>query len=112
VRAALGAGRERLARQLVTESVGLALAGGIVGVAAAAAGLPLLSRLVPEGLPLAGHATLDVRVLGFATLLVLATGFAFGLGPALGASRAGPAAPRSSSSRSPPRWYCSFPQGS
>jgi len=99
VRAALGAGRERLARQLVTESVGLALLGGIVGVAAAAAGLPLLSRLVPEGLPLAGHATHDLRVLCFATLLVLATGFAFGLGPALGASRVGPAAALGSGGR-------------
>src|SRR6185503_7463279 len=54
VRAALGAGRERLVRQLVTESLGLAVAGGAVGVGAAAAGLPLLSRLVPGGLPLAG----------------------------------------------------------
>ena len=90
VRAALGAGRERLARQLVTESLGLAVVGGVVGVAAAAAGLPLLSHLVPEGLPLGGHATLDLRVLGFATLLVLVTGLAFGLGPALSASRASP----------------------
>ena len=61
-----------------------------VGVIAAAAGLPLLSRLVPEGLPLAGQATLDLRVLGFATLLVLATGLAFGLGPALSASSPSP----------------------
>jgi len=90
VRSALGAGRERLVRQLVTESLGLAVAGGAVGVIAAAAGLPLLSRLVPEGLPLAGQATLDLRVLGFATLLVLATGLAFGLGPALSASSPNP----------------------
>jgi len=90
VRSALGAGRERLVRQLVTESLGLAVAGGAVGVIAAAAGLPLLSRLVPEGLPLAGQATLDLRVLGFATLLVLATGLAFGLGPALSASSPSP----------------------
>jgi len=90
VRAALGAGRERLARQLVTESLGLALAGGIAGVIAAAVGLPLLSRLVPDALPLAGHATLDLRVLGFACALVLVTGFAFGLAPALRASRTSP----------------------
>ena len=92
VRAALGAGRERIARQLITESLGLAFAGGVVGVTAAAVGLPLLSRLVPEGLPLAGHATLDLRVLGFAMALVLVTGFAFGLGPALSASRTAPVA--------------------
>jgi predicted permease len=90
VRAALGAGRDRLVRQLVTESLGLAIVGGVVGVGAAAAGLPLLSRLVPDGLPLAGRATLDLRVLGFATLLVLVTGLAFGLGPALAASSASP----------------------
>jgi hypothetical protein len=90
VRAALGAGRERLVRQLVTESLGLAVVGGVVGVGAAAVGLPLLARLVPEGLPLAGHATLDLRVLAFATLLVLVTGFAFGLGPALSAARTTP----------------------
>ena len=90
IRAALGAGRERLARQLVTESLGLALAGGLAGVMLAAAGLPLLSQLVPDALPLAGHATLDLRVLGFACVLVLVTGFAFGLAPALRASRTSP----------------------
>ncbi len=87
VRAALGAGRERLVRQLVTETVGIALVGGIVGVAAAAAGLPLLARLVPTSLPLAEHASLDLRILGLALAFVLFTGFAFGLAPALRAGR-------------------------
>ena len=102
IRAALGAGRERLVRQLVTESLGLAAAGGLVGVLGAAAGLPLLSHLVPDGLPLAGHATLDLRVLGFAALLVLVTGFAFGLGPALSASSASPRDALGSGSRATP----------
>ncbi len=87
VRAALGAGRERLVRQLVTESVGIAFVGGIVGVAAAAAAGPLLARLVPSTLPIADHASLDLRVLGIALAFVLLTGLAFGLVPALHAGR-------------------------
>ncbi len=87
VRSALGAGRERLVRQLVTESVGIAFVGGLVGVAAAAAGLPLLARLVPSTLPIEEHASLDLRVLALAAGFVLLTGLAFGLAPALRAGR-------------------------
>ncbi|HEX3554521.1 MAG TPA: ABC transporter permease [Thermoanaerobaculia bacterium] len=87
VRAALGAGRERLVRQLVTESLGVAFIGGIVGVAAAAAGEPLLARLVPSSLPIAEHASLDLRVLILAAAFVLLTGLAFGLAPAVRAGR-------------------------
>jgi predicted permease len=87
VRAALGAGRDRLVRQLVTESVGVAVVGGIVGVAAAAAGEPLLARLVPNTLPIAEHASLDLRVLLLAAGFVLLTGLAFGLAPAVRAGR-------------------------
>jgi predicted permease len=87
VRAALGAGRERLMRQLITESVGLAFAGGILGVAAAVAGEPLLARLVPSTLPVADHAPLDPRVLALAAAFVLLTGLAFGLAPAVRAGR-------------------------
>lgn len=83
VRAALGAGRERLVRQLVTESLGIACIGGIVGLAAAAAGIPLLARLVPSTLPIAEHASLDLRVLTLAVAFVLLTGLAFGLAPAV-----------------------------
>ena len=87
VRAALGAGRERLVRQLVTESLGLATLGGIVGVAVAMAGLPLLSRLVPTGLPVAQEPSIDLRALMLAAVLVVVTGLAFGVGPAIAAGR-------------------------
>jgi putative ABC transport system permease protein len=87
VRAALGAGPQRLVRQLVTESLGIAFVGGIVGVAAAVAGAPLLARLIPSTLPIAEHASLDLRVLALAAAFVLLTGFAFGLAPAVRAGR-------------------------
>jgi predicted permease len=87
VRAALGAGRERLVRQLVTESLGVALIGGVVGLTAAAVGVPLLAHLIPNTLPLAGDVTLNVRALALAVVLMLLTGLAFGLAPALRAGR-------------------------
>lgn len=83
VRAALGAGRERLVRQLVTESLILAVAGGVVGIAVAASGIPLLAALVPGGLPTAAQPSLNTRVLALAALLMLVTVVAFGLAPAL-----------------------------
>ena len=58
-----------------------------MGVAAAAAGEPLLARLVPSTLPIADHPSLDLRVLGLALAFVLVTGLAFGLAPALRAGR-------------------------
>src|SRR6185295_6260047 len=75
VRTALGAGRERLVRQLVTESLGIAFVGGLVGVAAAALGLPLLARLVPSTLPIAEHPSLDMSVLELDLAFILLTGF-------------------------------------
>jgi predicted permease len=83
VRAALGAGRQRLTRQMLTESVLLAIAGGIAGVAIAASALPLLARLVPTALPIAEVPTLDLRLLGSATLATLVSAIAFGIIPAL-----------------------------
>ncbi|MDQ3137115.1 MAG: ABC transporter permease [Gemmatimonadota bacterium] len=85
VRAALGAGRERLVRQLASESLGLAVMGGIVGVAVALAGVPLLARLVPATFPTAAEPTVDLRVLIAAVVLVVLTGLGFGVGPAVGA---------------------------
>ena len=83
VRAAIGAGHERLARQLVTESLVLAVTGGAIGIGLATAGVPLLSRLVPSRLPLAAAPSVDVRVLMFAVVLTASTGVLFGLVPIL-----------------------------
>ena len=87
VRAALGAGRERLARQLVTESMTLAVAGGIAGVALAAAILPLLTLLVPDTLPVAAQPRLDLRVVALAMVITTLTGLGFGLLPAIRVGR-------------------------
>jgi predicted permease len=87
VRTALGAGRERLVRQLVTESLALASAGGLLGVLVAAGSLPLLTRLVPVSLPLAQAPAIDLRVLLFAGLLTTLTGLGFGTLPALRACK-------------------------
>jgi putative ABC transport system permease protein len=88
VRAALGAGRERIVRQIMTESVVLSIAGGIVGVVVAIVAVPALAHLVPTTLPIAAEPTVDLRVLGFAGALVLLTGLAFSVIPAIKASGA------------------------
>ncbi len=87
VRTAMGAGRERLIQQMLTESLLLSLAGGGLGVVIGITALPLLARLVPNSLPIAEVPSVDVRVLGFAALLTVLTGLAFGLAPALRLSR-------------------------
>lgn len=86
VRTALGAGRDRLVRQLLTESMGLALIGGLAGLALAAAVLPLLAGLTPSSLPLPPETTLDPRVLAFAIVVITLTGIGFGILPALGSA--------------------------
>ncbi len=87
VRAAMGAGRERLLRQMLTESLVLAAAGGALGVLLAAAALPLLGKLVPMSLPIAQAPAIDLRVLVFAGLISGLTGIGFGVLPAWRACR-------------------------
>ncbi|MEX2272044.1 MAG: ABC transporter permease, partial [Vicinamibacterales bacterium] len=82
VRAAIGAGRERLIRQMLTESLVIAVVGGMLGVALAAASTPLLTRLVPTTLPLAENPSIDIRFLTVAIAITLLTALAFGVLPA------------------------------
>jgi putative ABC transport system permease protein len=86
VRAALGAGRERVTRQLLTEALVLSVLGGGLGIALAAVLGPLLAHLVPSELPIVAHGRLDARLIGFALLVTVFTGIAFGVVPALRAS--------------------------
>jgi len=88
VRVALGAGRGRLVRQLLTESTVLALAGGAAGVLLAALGLSVLRGLALPALPAYAELALDSGALLFTSLLAMATGLAFGVAPALAVSRA------------------------
>lgn len=83
VRAALGAGRRRIIRQLLTESVVLALIGGALGIAVGAGILRVAPVLIPEGL-LPGTVTLqfDMRVVGFCAIAALLVGVLFGIAPA------------------------------
>ena len=90
LRTALGAGRLRIVRQILTESVVLALLGGALGIALSAWGVQAVLALSAETLPRVEDVRLDGRVLGFGIVLALVTGSIFGLLPALRAAKAEP----------------------
>ncbi|MFL5455302.1 MAG: ABC transporter permease, partial [Myxococcales bacterium] len=87
IRVALGAPRVRIVRQLLVESLLLALLGGTAGTLLAQAGVAGLRALGPAGVPRLAETAVDVRMLGFALVLSMLTGLLFGLVPALRASR-------------------------
>jgi putative ABC transport system permease protein len=92
LRAALGAGRLRLARQLLTESLLLSAAGGAFGLLLAHFGVQAFVAGAPPVLPRMDAIALDTNVLVFTLLIALLTGSLFGLAPVLHARRQGPAA--------------------
>lgn len=87
VRSALGAGRGRMVRQLLTESVLLATLGGAVGIVFAYWGLQAVKLLAPEGVPRIAAISVDGWTLVFTLVVALVTGLLFGLVPALHAGR-------------------------
>lgn len=87
IRTAVGASRLRILRQLLTESVLLALAGGLFGLLVATFAVRVLRAFGPENIPRLDEVGVDARVLAFTFLVSLITGIVFGLVPALRASR-------------------------
>ncbi|HTG36347.1 MAG TPA: ABC transporter permease [Thermoanaerobaculia bacterium] len=87
VRVALGAGRGRLVRQLLTESTLLAIAGGAAGILLASLGLAVLRKLALSALPSYAALSLDRGAVLVTSLIALGTGIAFGVAPALSAGR-------------------------
>jgi predicted permease len=90
IRAALGAGRPRVVRQLLTESVLLALGGALLGMLLASWGTRLALAAVPNTLPRSQEIGLDSSVLLFTLLVSILTGIVFGLAPAFHSSRVNP----------------------
>lgn len=90
VRSALGAGRTRIVRQLLTESLVLALVGGALGLLVSHWGVQTIVGLSADTLPRVQDIRLDARVVSFAFVLALATGVLFGLMPALRVARSEP----------------------
>jgi len=100
VRIALGAGRARVFRQLMTEGLLLALAGGIGGLAVAVAGVRLLRAIAPEGVPHIDNAHVGGVVLAFNFAIAVGAGILFGLAPLRSASRLDPETALKQASRS------------
>jgi putative ABC transport system permease protein len=88
LRSSLGATRSRLVRQLLTESVLMAIAGGAFGVLLAYGGIPLLAVLTPANLPRIEDVAIDGRVLAYTFVVSVLTGIIFGLAPSLGVGHA------------------------
>lgn len=87
IRAALGAARLRIVRQLLTESLLLAVVGGAAGLLLASWGIHLLKPLMPADIPRVNEMQVDGSVLGFTAALTLLSSFVFGLAPALQLSK-------------------------
>ena len=87
VRTALGAGRSRVIRQLLTESLFLGVAAGILGTIPAMVGMHAALKVLPSALPRSGEIGVDFRVLAFTAVISLLTGTLFGLAPALKLSK-------------------------
>jgi len=90
IRVALGAGRSRLMRQVLTEGALLAICAGLVGLGLAAAGVSMLAAFVPPGIPRLDEVRLDTNVFLFTASLSLLSGLLFGLAPAWKISRSSP----------------------
>jgi predicted permease len=108
-RMALGAARGRLVRQVLAETLVLAVPGGVLGIVLAAWGLEALTAARPEALPRVDGIRLDASVLAFTCGVTLSTAFIFGLGPAIQlarhASLQGHSERRTTAARSVRRWH-------
>jgi predicted permease len=100
LRMAVGAGRGRIIRQLLTESSLLALGGGAAGLLLSIWGVDLLTKYAPDSLPRLESIAVNWRALGFTMLTTLLTGLIFGLAPALQITRSGCLAPLKEGPRS------------
>ena len=108
MRVALGAGRGRLMRQMMAETLVIAVPGGVLGLVLARWGLDALVVLAPDTLPRAHAIAIDPAVLGFTLGVTLATAILFGLGPAFQTSRGAAAAQanlRVAGDRAVKRWH-------
>jgi predicted permease len=83
IRTAMGAGRRRLIRQMLTEGIVLSCCGAVLGVILTAGGTHILTRIEAVSIPLLGNVRTDVTVLAFCLLAAMLTGVVFGLAPAL-----------------------------